>query len=272
MGDPDRAIGLGLQAIALADSLVSAEPHNQAYQNEAIKSRIVTGLSLAGMGDGQLWLPGTGNFEAAERIFAEATRISEAGLKIDPNDARSTIRTAIRISDEALVREQRSPHEALPLYERSLALFASTSDDFRKTGFVRENELVARCAIATIYAKLGRAADAKASARLGLELASYDPFALAMCEVRVGQMDALLGDHASAIAHFESAVRTLRSIDEVKARIGLADALDHLARLQLGACKLHRQAALDAWRSKPIATAYVRRVDTLLAARLKSCP
>ncbi len=272
-GDPERAVDALRVVVATYAALADKYPTSAKYRRERGYALLLLGITTSGVGDSRLWGANTGDLDAAEGAFRQALAIFERLAIDDPFDSDVKVLIAALRTSLGLTLAKRAPRDALPVYEQALADYGAVPPETRASAYGRENEFILHCAMARALAAAGRP-NAPARAALGLDLASGDPFNVAMCESLVARMSYESGDSATAIRRFESVVRTLTpmaSKPDTSALIGLVDALQQLALLRpADACSLHAEA-LARWQSRPAATPYLRRRASELAAAVDRC-
>jgi eukaryotic-like serine/threonine-protein kinase len=273
VGDPGRAVAALREVVATYAAQAEEHPNEAKYRREQAFALMDLGIAASGVGDSRLWAANIGELDAAESAFRKAIELFERAAADDPQDANVKMAVAILRTSLGLAVAKRSPRDALPTFAQALAAFEALPDTMRTSSYGRENEFVLHCAMAHSLAAAGRP-DARAQAKLGLELAADKPFNVATCESLVARMARELGDTAATTARLESVVRTLTPMagePDTSALIGLVDALEQLATLRpADACSLQTEA-LARWRARPATTPYLKRREGELKAAVDRC-
>jgi hypothetical protein len=282
-GDSSGAAVDGREAVALLRQLVEREPAKAPYRTELARALILLDAALADAADAELWHANEGDARAAEQALDDAGAELDRLIARDAHDSRAQMLRATVDSALGAGRIERDDAAAIAALERGRARFAELSPATRAAPFTRQLEYFTHCALAHALARVGRAADARAEAEVGLAMVPdggtfTDRFHQQMCRALVARAWRALGEREAAAELASKAVVELRRLigeqpAVVRPTLGLIDLLAFRAEVATdGRCR-DLESAAAALRSWPGArSAALRSWTERLSAVRASCP
>lgn len=279
-GEPERAVEHDRHAADVLTRLAADHPDDVRYAREVGIGYAMVAWHSAGVGNASIWQPSIDDQQAAERASQMSVDVFDRLVKHDAEDARMKIDHGTVIGAQAGVIARRDPLAAIPVFERSLAVFASLSPTQRDSPYSLQNEWFSHCAMAEPLARAGRRADAVRAIERGLEITNIvekdvrDAPIVSMCHYLTARAYEALGQRARAIALLEHAAKDLAAHANeggLERRIGFTDVMRRLATLRPAqACDLlGRARAL--WKQWPGAvTEYVQHQQNAIDRDLKT--
>jgi tetratricopeptide (TPR) repeat protein len=266
--NPQGAADLHRRAVEIFTALAKEQPDSARNVRDLAVAEVNLAGDLGGTGGAIIWQPNTGDLDGALVAMRNAVPVFEDLAARDSQDIRVRVDVGGVISTAAAMLAERDLAQAMPVFDKALAVFAALPAAWREEYYTRQMEWYLHCAISTPLAKLGKREDAASHARHGLEMATRvgsderGAPTLEMCSYMVAGTDHILGDDEAAAALLNGAIDRLgaqlaKPNPPIVSMIGSVSCLQMLAVVHpRDACPLARRAA-DTWRTWQPRTPYL---------------